>query len=300
MKSSYSPRTPDMGRSRAFTLVEVLVVIAIISVLMAVLLPALSKARECAYLTGELTAGRELGQAHRMYAGDYNSYYMAGFASATMVAQRAVIAKDQKGDVLTGLPAQRYPWRLLPYFEYDLASWYRNRDAIEKALNVTGDFNSEQYHYAVSVAPRMGLNQTFIGGSADTDGGGYAFNPAYQAQTSAAWGNNWYCKRVSDLNRAAEIIIFATSFGSDPVGKVTLDGLYRISPPYFLARKWTTNRPDSTTAPGQIGGVSFRYSGRAAASMGDGHCETYNWDEMQDMRHWSPQANAPDWKLKPL
>ena len=100
MKSSYSPRTPDMGRSRAFTLVEVLVVIAVISVLMAVLLPALSKARECAYLTGELTAGRELGQAHRMYAGDYNSYYMAGFASATMVAQRAVIAKDQKGEDL--------------------------------------------------------------------------------------------------------------------------------------------------------------------------------------------------------
>ena len=115
MKSSYSPRTPDMGRSRAFTLVEVLVVIAIISVLMAVLLPALSKARECAYLTGELTAGRELGQAHRMYAGDYNSYYMAGFASATMVAQRAVIAKDQKGDVLTGLITALACQGLSPY-----------------------------------------------------------------------------------------------------------------------------------------------------------------------------------------
>lgn len=60
------------ARARGFTLVELLVVISIIALLVGILLPALSKAREAARTTISLNNSRQIAMGLFLYATDYN------------------------------------------------------------------------------------------------------------------------------------------------------------------------------------------------------------------------------------
>jgi len=57
---------------RAFTIIELLVVVSIIALLIAILLPAISKARDQARLTGSLANLRNLSVAHGSYQSEWN------------------------------------------------------------------------------------------------------------------------------------------------------------------------------------------------------------------------------------
>lgn len=68
---------PHFGAKTGFTLVELLVSIAILSILMALLLPALSKARESARRASCTNNLRQIGMAFELYALENKEFYPA-------------------------------------------------------------------------------------------------------------------------------------------------------------------------------------------------------------------------------
>jgi len=81
MQPSHHPSS--CSRPRAFTLVELLVVIGIIALLISVLLPALNKAHQSANRVACLSNLRQIGTAHMMYANDNKGKFVYTAAMAS-------------------------------------------------------------------------------------------------------------------------------------------------------------------------------------------------------------------------
>lgn len=84
--SSMLPSAPLYSRCVAFTLVEVLVVIGILSILAALLFPVFARARASAYKATALSNARQLGAAHLLYSGDYDDVFCPYFSGYDRVS----------------------------------------------------------------------------------------------------------------------------------------------------------------------------------------------------------------------
>jgi len=286
-------RATHDAKNRAFTLVELLVVISIIALLIGILIPALSGARTNAMKVRDLSVARQLMIAYHAHAGDHHSMVLFGFRRTDPVTGDPVTARDAQGRPVTGLAAQRYPWRLLPYLDYNMKFLYQNATDYEDDL-LNPEYN---FTYQLSVTPSFGLNQGFVGGSSDSDGTPSIEHP----RTSEVFGDSWYVRRISDPDQPQRLITFATAFGrSAAIYDHDLNGNYKITAPYVHGRAWRAEPPDrSLQSSGQVGNIDLRYGGKAAIGFFDAHADTLDWEQLQDMRRWAPGADAPDWTLQP-
>ena len=118
----------EPNRKTAFTLIELLVVIAIIAILAALLLPALSRAKERARAIQCMNNLRQMMFGWKMYSDDYDDLLLASLVNATITAQGRV--RWVEGDFRT--PGDPGTWDpdvyiakspLMPYIGANLSIW---------------------------------------------------------------------------------------------------------------------------------------------------------------------------------
>ena len=258
-----------------FTLIELLVVIGIIALLAGITLPVMNSVQRKTRATVEANSARQIVAGYLAYAADNDGELLPGYLAGASV-------EFPNGDVGAGPEAERYPWRLAPYLQWN-ADLYMIND-LQKAV-AKMDRNSTEYRYMVSLAPALGLNTYCVGG--------------YQTATTTMAKND-VALRLGSIDRPLVAFVSARTKTSATSGAQSGDvaGSFFVRPPIF-GTKWKTGAFDEKKASLDYGNVDFRHGGKAVTAFTDGAVRMLDIDELRDMRLWARNADSATYSVKP-
>lgn len=280
-----SASTPRSARPRGFTLVELLVVIGIITLLISILLPALSGARESARSVASLSNLRQLGNGLVMYVNENRGYYPRHSSPSSQV------------------PRTRWCDDIYPYMK---------DTEVYMSPHLTDD-------------ERLRMNKPFAHTVDQTTGaetpatikfGGYGYNYQYLGNARTPGGIAPFHANASRMKASAQTIAVADTNGSKNGGSTwTSEGVYVVDPPLMSIELGSRGSRKSSATPGggnysyaggNDGDPAFRSTpaernrGKVNVLFCDGHAEPMKLKQMDDFNNdgnvdngwWNGLANA--------
>ena len=259
-----SARRWDGGRRSAITLVELLVVIGIIAVLIALLLPALNRAREAARQTQCLSNMRQIGSCLTMFVNERKGYLVKAWFND---CPKWDAAKESNEWGFYDRPNER-TWE----WSYILSTYVnKSQDVFRCPSDPAGDANTSDFFYTVTLAgsPPEGYPRS------------YRLNISNQK-------NSWTAIKISQLKKSSNAIVIAegrlgvnnagwnqlaTHEANEGVVLPTFDAAQR-TPQTNVAYDRHSPKPDPKNAP--------KFNGRSNYVFADGHAETLEYKSTWD------------------
>lgn len=282
-------RTSTLAQRRAFSLVELLVVVAIIAILIGLLLPTLRGVRQAARHVKAVSDVRQLLHAYTLYHQSNHGWLLLGYTPPTVQGQPMVVRDPVSGHSF-GLPvADRYPWRLASYCDNIWAILYGHRAVPSLPQPEDQPIDALLKAYMLSLSPGFGLNAIFLGGHVGF--AGFAGPTGDQPNTG-----RHVAFRASEVRRPSQQIVFAETQARNGPFVDPQEGLHFVTPPRANGLRWMVQGGRFVLTSSMITGLpQGRFGSRSAVGFFDGHVESLLPAQLTDMRLWAPRADHWDY-----
>lgn len=269
-----------------------MVVIAIIGLLIGLLLPSLSMARNLAKQMRAQSGLRQMLLGYTTYYHDYNGHVMFGYPPA-LINGVPLITHTQSGHEL-GVPvADRYPWRLVPYVGNIWEILHSHSEVPERPE--AGDSLSDAFlkAYVLSLSPTFGINSIYVGGHGSGTFQGFVGDRPNIGKHVVFYEH--------EVISPSNLIAFADSRAHGPGYGQGKSGLHYLTPPHAAGHRWNAaggniNNLMATTLSGLPLGW---YTDAAVTGFFDGHVSMRKPEELDDMRLWANWADSENYDFAP-
>ncbi|MDW8052901.1 MAG: prepilin-type N-terminal cleavage/methylation domain-containing protein [Armatimonadota bacterium] len=247
---------------RAFTLIELLIVIAIIAILASILYPVFAQAREKARQTTCASHLRQVAMAGLMYVQDYDETFFHGEYRG-------------RGGSTGNLGFYQWPWLLRPYVKEPRVFWCPSEPEVEYRRP-----DNEFYDYVFGRNPAWGYNVLYLTTPSDP------FNPLESTEYRG--------KPYAVVQRPAEVLMFVESITLVPgrggfSSNYARLGYYVVFPP----RTWQGAPPLTRFSYGHVFPRHFGRiranqieGGFANVAFVDGHVKAMTLDALRRNELW--------------
>jgi prepilin-type N-terminal cleavage/methylation domain-containing protein len=290
-------------RANGFSIIEIIVVIAIVGVLAAIIVPALKSARMRAHKVQELSLISQSGKAWAMHTTDHQGKLLDGYISADVQQYRDLAWAFPDESIVPPAPnyepgqpndAGPWPWRLLSYLNNDWRSllFYK-----EVEWDDAGD---ELRDNAAEVAtqPAFGYNGFYLGGWWELDN--HSGKPKMIFKSVTLTDGQKECvvaTHDAQIKKANKQIVFCSTFSAEAgtYGELPndTDGSH-FAIPSILARveKWRPQIGNTIEVNSDTFVPLGRFNTMPVICNADGSATAVEIETLVDQSLWIPKAKT--------
>ncbi len=290
-----------------FTLIELMVVVAILGTLAAIILPAANSISQSAASTEERSAARGVVAAWRAWSTDHSGRLLPGQLHNSEPLPGSESPTVWNGTPIPDIARRRWIWRLTPYLDDPGHTLWAGAQQQFWENTIAHAPDPADGVYITTLHPSFGLNTDYLGGRQSNACDTWTLSEYVRSQDDGA--RPFYAESISRLRQPAQLIAFASSRGlfQDNAAERTVEGYWRLAPPWKPAAggsapRWsvapngTFQHPTSGSSPEQVGGfLSTRHNGKCLIAAPDGHVAVQPFEALSDMQRWADAATHPDW-----